>query len=89
MVNAVGALSSIFSFASLILVAIAIGTNFWVRVDNPRVQANTELNPPVLNDAFSISYDLDHLGLWVGCHRALVRYPILFLFSPNLRTPVV
>lgn len=75
MANLVSALAAILSFSSLVLVAIAMATNSWVRFDYPRPNRSaTSVNPIVSNSKLSgltLTYDLDYFGLWVGCHREL------------------
>lgn len=63
--------AALLSFVSLVLIAIAMATNFWVRFDE--VRKETPLNPIEENTQFSgltVRYDLDYFGLWVGCHLA-------------------
>lgn len=66
-------LAATLSFASLVLVAISMATNFWVRFDDRASDVDNPLNPLVTNDKFTgltVQYDLDRFGLWVGCHLA-------------------
>lgn len=72
--NAANVAAAVISFVSLALLAIAMATNSWVKIDYPRSlspDAST-INPPVINSALEgliLRYDLDYFGLWVGCHR--------------------
>lgn len=58
------------SFASLVLVAISMATNYWVRFDD-RASEVSSLNPIETNSqltGLTLEYDLHYFGLWVGCH---------------------
>lgn len=58
---------------SLILVAIAMATNYWVRMDDRVPGADpSPLNPLLVNSELTnlvVNYDLDYFGLWVGCYK--------------------
>lgn len=73
MVNFVSLVSAILAIIALILSAIGMATNHWVDVTEPRSTAPTALaaNPVITNTALpglTISYNVHHYGLWVGCH---------------------
>lgn len=70
-------LAAFLSFVSLVLVAVSIATNYWVKL-SPDTQPQSPLNP-LANDTFSdptllVQYNLDYFGLWVGCHREVVSH---------------
>lgn len=74
MVNAANVAAAIVSFLALALIAVAMATNSWIRIDYPRssLPEAATINPPVINsdlDGMRLRYDLDYFGLWVGCHR--------------------
>lgn len=74
MANALTITTAIISFVSLVLIAIAMATNSWVRFDFPRPASSEEVNPSVTNTELAglrLTYDLDYFGLWVGCHREM------------------
>ncbi|CAN8072888.1 unnamed protein product [Agarophyton chilense] len=74
MANLVGAGAALLSFAALVLATIAIASNYWLKLSlGPDAPVDT-LNPTTLDDTFSdltITYKLQHIGLWVGCHREI------------------
>lgn len=74
MVNAGNVAAAVVSFASLVLVAIAMATNSWIIFTFPRPTTSDarSINPLVTNTDMAglrLTYDLDYFGLWVGCHR--------------------
>lgn len=78
MAGALTVAAAVLSFTSLVLVAIAMATNRWVAFNPDRI-AETPENPFVVGtqfEALQLEYDLDHFGLWVGCHKEKVRHSL-------------
>lgn len=70
--NFISLLAAILAFIALLLTAISIATNHWFQFDSPRSTPADPLNPVRSNSKLSgltIDYDMEHFGLWVGCHR--------------------
>jgi PMP-22/EMP/MP20/Claudin tight junction len=69
--NFVSLLAALLAFIALLLTAISIATNHWFNFSSPRPTA-AALNPVRTNSNLAglvIDYDVDHFGLWVGCHK--------------------
>lgn len=66
-------LGALIALVSLILVAISLATNHWVDLDDRPLNARASpMNPVRVNNklpGLSVRYDLDHFGLWIGCHK--------------------
>lgn len=69
--NLMSLLAALLAFIALLLTAISIATNHWFKFDSPRPE-EFALNPVRTNSklpGLTVDYDMDHFGLWVGCHR--------------------
>jgi peptidoglycan/LPS O-acetylase OafA/YrhL len=71
--NVVAVCSAFLAFLALIFLAIAMATNYWYIFDK-RIASNPSaaLNPLRENTKLpgtTITYDVDHFGLWLGCHK--------------------
>lgn len=76
MVNILTTGGALLSFVSLILIAVAMATNFWI-VMNPRGRnaSPNQSNPVIINSNLTdltVRYDVEHLGLWVACYKEKV-----------------
>jgi PMP-22/EMP/MP20/Claudin tight junction len=71
--NVVALCSAFIAFLALVFIAISMATNYWYIFDK-RISSSSPaaLNPLRDNSKLpgvTITYDVDHFGLWVGCHR--------------------
>lgn len=71
--------AAVLSFASLVLLAIAMATNYWVRFDDTDTDVIQALNPITTNSEFDgliLRYRLEYFGLWIGCHNEIEKRKI-------------